>query len=101
MRFSACRFFFSIIWASQGDVSLNLKLFELVVEGRFSTMWIFKRSRVCVRSICLGKARVSWLLASIKDFILEGTKVSGDALKLESQLFSPSDARTGMAASWL
>lgn len=41
------------------------------MEGRSSAIRIFKRIRGCVQSIYLGTARVSWLLATIKDLILE------------------------------
>lgn len=35
---------------------IESKSFELVVEGKSSTLWIFERGGGCVQSICLGKA---------------------------------------------
>jgi hypothetical protein len=50
---------------------IESKLFELVVEGGFSILRIIERSKGIVRSINLGKANISWLLASIDDLVLE------------------------------
>jgi hypothetical protein len=41
------------------------------VEGGFSILRIIERSKGIVRSINLGKANISWLLASIDDLVLE------------------------------
>ena len=67
---STVRQFFYCMGLFRG-CSVESKLFELVVEGRCQVYRIFERSRDSFPSLCLGNVNVSWLLATIKEVVLE------------------------------